>query len=137
MGTEEGKEVAGVSLAEVVWLEWEPNDRENPFNVRLSPALLATTPHKLTTLRPRLLNSRPPGFPFGMQWSKRKKWQTCLIACFFTLVRDRLPSGDEKTAQAALQAAEGLTSLLPVCCVLWHRLCHGHAVSHARSELLA
>ncbi|TNY23171.1 MFS general substrate transporter [Rhodotorula diobovata] len=50
VGTEEGKEVAGVSLAEVVWLEWEPNDRENPFN-----------------------------------WSKRKKWQTCLIACFFTL----------------------------------------------------
>ncbi|BGP36379.1 hypothetical protein JCM10450v2_000279 [Rhodotorula kratochvilovae] len=43
--TEEGKEGS-----EVIWLEWEAGDRENPFN-----------------------------------WSNRKKWQTCLIACFFTL----------------------------------------------------
>ncbi|GAA5908018.1 hypothetical protein JCM8208_004025 [Rhodotorula glutinis] len=43
--TEEGKEGR-----EVIWTEWNVDDRENPFN-----------------------------------WSRRKKWQTCLIACFFTL----------------------------------------------------
>lgn len=38
-------------ISEVVWLEWEKGDPENPFN-----------------------------------WSDRKKWQTCLIACIFTLL---------------------------------------------------
>ncbi|GJN92132.1 hypothetical protein Rhopal_005162-T1 [Rhodotorula paludigena] len=36
---------------EVIWLEWEKGDPDNPFN-----------------------------------WSNRKKWTTCLISCYFTLL---------------------------------------------------
>ncbi|GAA5871883.1 hypothetical protein JCM3774_000717 [Rhodotorula dairenensis] len=41
----------GAEPADVIWLEWEAGDPENPFN-----------------------------------WSNRKKWQTCLFACVFTLL---------------------------------------------------
>ncbi|GAA5952622.1 hypothetical protein JCM21900_006052 [Sporobolomyces salmonicolor] len=55
--TEDGMTMVGGTSREegekggVVWVEWEKDDPENPFN-----------------------------------WSSRRKWQTCLIACVFTLV---------------------------------------------------
>ncbi|GAA5981253.1 hypothetical protein JCM10908_004039 [Rhodotorula pacifica] len=40
-----------IAESDVIWLEWEKGDPENPFN-----------------------------------WSNRKKWQTCLLACLFTFL---------------------------------------------------
>lgn len=59
-----------------IWLEWEKGDPENPFNVR---AKAFWDGNSLLTL------ARAP-LP---QWSPRKKWQTCLLACTFTLVSSR------------------------------------------------
>lgn len=83
--TEEGKEGR-----EVIWTEWNVDDRENPFNVRTPLARAPSRPHSSRGRRadpPSSPPSQPLAPPLRTQWSRRKKWQTCLIACFFTLVR--------------------------------------------------
>lgn len=63
---------------DAIWLEWEAGDPENPFNVR--PLRACGSSYSATALA-LTCTAFPPN-----QWSNRKKWQTCLFACVFTLV---------------------------------------------------
>lgn len=123
--------------AEVIWLEWEKGDPENPFNVRpkTSPARhnpMRNADEARSTSSPHwtdsLMLSLPLSSSFNAQWSKRKKWQTALIACLFTLVRDSHPILQRASADLGCPAARRLRR---------HRIRHGQRVNDARSQLLA
>lgn len=59
-----------------IWLEWEKGDPENPFNVRAKAFWDGNSQLMFASAS-------------MLQWSPRKKWQTCLLACTFTLVSPR------------------------------------------------